>query len=142
MDENKRNALLRMGWDIHGAVEDSYRQHPATRNEAAGWREKQRLLLADMAIHLLQTALAPGDIALDRLSDNPPLSRSPHSCCAAGPGFKASTCSGARLMVWAGKANAKPASSRPRMIDSSSASRISTLASQSDTVIYENTSMS
>ena len=70
MDENKRNALLRMGWDIHGAVEDSYRQHPATNNQAAGWREKQRLLLADMAIHLLQTALAPGDIALDRLSDN------------------------------------------------------------------------
>jgi hypothetical protein len=70
MDDNKRHELLRMGWDIHGAVEEGYRQHPATRHDPEDWREKQRLLLADMAIHLLQTALKPGDIELDKLRNN------------------------------------------------------------------------
>jgi hypothetical protein len=59
-----------MGWEIHAAVEDAYRSHPATRETPAEWREKQRLLLADMAIHLLQTALAPGSIELDKLKNN------------------------------------------------------------------------
>ncbi len=70
MDDDTRNALVRMGWEIHAVVEASYRQHPATRGEPDAWREKQRLLLADMAIHLLQTALKPGDIELARLQDN------------------------------------------------------------------------
>ena len=70
MDKDKRQELVRMGWDIHGVVEESYRQHPATRNEPDHWREKQRLLLADMAIHLLQTALKPGEIELDKLRNN------------------------------------------------------------------------
>jgi hypothetical protein len=70
MDENKRNALVRMGWGIHGAVEDSYHAHPAGRNDGDAWLEKQRLLLADMAIHLMQTAIAPGEIELDKLRNN------------------------------------------------------------------------
>lgn len=70
MDARKRNALIEQAWHLHGVVEDSYRQHPATREDAGKWTEKQRLLLADMAIHLLQTALAPGGIELDKLKNN------------------------------------------------------------------------
>ena len=70
MDDEKRRELVKMGWDIHGVVEESYRQHPATRSEPEAWRDRQRLLLADMAIHLLQTALKPGSIELDKLRNN------------------------------------------------------------------------
>ncbi|MCS0580132.1 hypothetical protein NX784_00855 [Massilia pinisoli] len=70
MDEKQRSQLTRMGWDIHGAVESAYLRHPATRDVPADWKEKQRLLLADMAIHLLQTALKPGAIELDQLKNN------------------------------------------------------------------------
>ena len=70
MDELKRNELVRMGWDIHGAVEESYHAHPAGRNDGEAWLDKQRLLLADMAVHLLQTAIAPGEIELDKLRNN------------------------------------------------------------------------
>jgi hypothetical protein len=59
-----------MGWKIHGVVEESYRSHPATREDEAGWLDKRRLLLADMAVHLLQTALQPGSFDLYRLKDN------------------------------------------------------------------------
>jgi len=62
-----------MGWEIHGAVEESYRAHPAIKGGAGDsheWREKQRLLLADMAIHLLQTAIKPGAIELNNLQNN------------------------------------------------------------------------
>jgi hypothetical protein len=34
------------------------------------WLDKQRLLLADMAVHLLQTAIKPGSLELDKLRDN------------------------------------------------------------------------
>jgi hypothetical protein len=70
MDEKKRSALIRMGWEIHGAVEEAYLCNPATKNTPAEWSEKQRLLLADMAIHLLQTALKPGSIELEKLKNN------------------------------------------------------------------------
>lgn len=70
MDANKREALARMGWEIHAAVEDAYLAHPATREVPGEWMDKQRLLLADMAIHLLQTALKPGAIEPDKLRNN------------------------------------------------------------------------
>jgi hypothetical protein len=70
LDENQRGELARMAWKIHGAVEEAYLRHPATKNAPAEWSEKQRLLLADMAIHLLQTALKPGDIELGSLKNN------------------------------------------------------------------------
>lgn len=70
MDENKWHELIRMGWEIHGTVENAYLSHPATRNSPAEWNGKQRLLLADMAIHLLQTALQPGAIELEKLRNN------------------------------------------------------------------------
>lgn len=50
-------------------VEERLLGHPATR-DSNDWLDKQRLLLADMAIHLLQTALKPGDIELDKLRNN------------------------------------------------------------------------
>jgi hypothetical protein len=70
MDENERSELIRMAGKIHGAVEEGYLRHPATKNAPAEWIEKQRLLLADMAIHLLQIALKPGDIELGKLKNN------------------------------------------------------------------------
>ncbi|MBQ5949153.1 hypothetical protein [Massilia sp. ST3] len=59
-----------MGWEIHGAVEESYHAHPAGKGDGAAWLDKQRLLLADMAVHLLQTAVAPGEIELEKLRNN------------------------------------------------------------------------
>jgi hypothetical protein len=72
MDDNKRNGLIQIGWEIHRAVEESYRRDPATRQGESPdrWIEKQRLLLADMAIHLLQTAIRPGAIELEKLQNN------------------------------------------------------------------------
>lgn len=69
MDDATRAEILETGWRIHNAVEDSLLSHPATRGDE-DWQDKQRLLLADMAIHLLQTALAPGGIRLDKLRNN------------------------------------------------------------------------
>ena len=72
MDQSTRADIAAQGWHIHGIVEEAYRRHPAIRTDppSADWLEKQRLLLADMAIHLLQTSLRPGDIALDQLRNN------------------------------------------------------------------------
>lgn len=69
MDESKRAEIIRMGWEIHGVVEESYLRHPATRGGDA-WADKQRLLLADMAVHLLQTAIRPGKLDPDSLKNN------------------------------------------------------------------------
>lgn len=73
MDDSKRTELIGMGWQIHGVVEESFRNHRAIKGGEGGnaaWLEKQRLLLADMAVHLLQTAIRPGDIELDKLRNN------------------------------------------------------------------------
>lgn len=70
MDDNIRNELVRMGWEIHAVIEESYHAHPAGPDDVEGWREKQRLLLADMAMHLLQTAIAPGEVELEKLRNN------------------------------------------------------------------------
>jgi hypothetical protein len=70
MDEKTRNELTRTGWEIHGVVENAYLCHSATKNVSVEWMEKQRLLLADMAIHLLQTAIKPGNIELEKLTNN------------------------------------------------------------------------
>ena len=73
MDENERSELIAMGWKIHAAVEASGFRHAAAGADGvapAHAQERQRMLLADMAIHLLQTAIAPGALDLDRLQDN------------------------------------------------------------------------
>ena len=61
--------LIKTSWELHSTVESSYLAHPAT-NKDQEWLEKQRILLADMAIHLLQTAVKPGNIELDNLRNN------------------------------------------------------------------------
>jgi hypothetical protein len=69
MDDAIRNEILQLGRQAHGLTESAYRQHPSTRGES-GWTEKQRILLADMALHLLQTALKDGGLPLDGLKRN------------------------------------------------------------------------
>jgi hypothetical protein len=73
MDESTRAEVIKMGWKIHGLVEESYLRHPATKGGEGSidnWMDKQRLLLADMAVHLLQTAIKPENIELDKLKNN------------------------------------------------------------------------
>jgi hypothetical protein len=73
MDDSTRAGIIKAGWEIHRVVEQNLLLHRATRGAGeagADWLEKQRLLLADMAIHLLQTALKPGEIELDKLRNN------------------------------------------------------------------------
>ncbi|KGF78805.1 hypothetical protein IA69_28020 [Massilia sp. JS1662] len=69
MDDQTRADIIKTSWGIHRTIEERLLSHPATRG-SDDWLDKQRLLLADMAIHLLQTALKPGDIELDKLRNN------------------------------------------------------------------------
>lgn len=61
--------MITTSWELHSQVEMAYLNHPANKNDDE-WLEKQRLLLADMALHLLQTSISPEEIKLDRLQDN------------------------------------------------------------------------
>lgn len=73
MDEKQKQEFMAQAWQMHAVIENSCLAHTAAmagENNPAHWTERQRLLLADMAIHLLHTALEPGDIRLDRLRDN------------------------------------------------------------------------
>lgn len=69
MDETVRNKILAMSRTAHGWTESSYQQNPAKRGDS-GWADKQRVLLADMALHLLQTSLKEGPISEDELKRN------------------------------------------------------------------------
>ncbi|MEI4551787.1 hypothetical protein [Pseudoalteromonas spongiae] len=69
MNDIERNELIKTSWQLHSLVEDSYLNNSATKGDEE-WLEKQRILLADMAIHLLQTAMKPGSIELDKLKNN------------------------------------------------------------------------
>jgi hypothetical protein len=69
MDDLTRADIIKTSWGMHRVVEERLLGHPATR-DSHDWLDKQRLLLADMAIHLLQTALKPGEIELDKLRNN------------------------------------------------------------------------
>lgn len=69
MDNIEREELIKTSWELHALVEASYIANHATKGEPE-WLEKQRVLLADMALHLLQTAMKPGDIELDKLKNN------------------------------------------------------------------------
>ena len=54
---------------MHNQVEASYLNNQAIPGDDE-WLEKQRTLLADMALHLLQTSISPGKIELDKLRNN------------------------------------------------------------------------
>lgn len=69
MNDIERNKLIKTSWQLHSLIEDSYLNNSATKGDEE-WLEKQRILLADMAIHLLQTAMKPGSIELDKLKNN------------------------------------------------------------------------
>jgi hypothetical protein len=69
MKDVERKKLIKTSWELHSSIESSYLAHPGSKGESK-WLEKQRILLADMAIHLLQTAIAPGDIEIDKLKNN------------------------------------------------------------------------
>ena len=67
-DENKLE-LIKTSWELHEQVETTYLNHKAKLGDD-DWLEKQRFLLADMALHLLQTSVKPGELKLERLRDN------------------------------------------------------------------------
>ncbi|MBC3767039.1 hypothetical protein [Neptunicella marina] len=69
MDEQQKQQILDISWQLHAMVEQAYIDHRAKKGDD-NWLDKQRLLLADMALHLLQTAIKPDDIALDKLTNN------------------------------------------------------------------------
>ena len=69
MTKEERQYIIATSWELHSKVETSYLNNPAKQEDEA-WLEKQRILLADMAFHLLQTSISPGEIKLDRLRDN------------------------------------------------------------------------
>ncbi|WP_342120407.1 hypothetical protein [Pseudoduganella sp. OTU4001] len=61
--------VLSLARTAHDLTESAYLQHPSKRGEA-GWQDKQRILLADMALHLLQTALKDGELSQESLKRN------------------------------------------------------------------------
>lgn len=69
MNDATRHAIAALGHQAHALTESAYRQHPARRGEPE-WAEKQRILLADMALHLLQTALGDGALSGAQLQRN------------------------------------------------------------------------
>ena len=69
MNNLERQQSIKKSWDIHNVVETAYLKLNATKGDEQ-WLAKQRILLADMALHLLQTALNPDEIDLDKLKNN------------------------------------------------------------------------
>lgn len=69
MNAVERQKLINTSWEIHSVVENAYLNLNAVKGDDE-WLEKQRILLADMALHLLQTAINPGAIELDKLKNN------------------------------------------------------------------------
>lgn len=69
MNKIDRLEILKTSWEIHSQVEASYLNNQAKLGDGE-WLEKQRILLADMALHLLQTSISPGEIELDKLRNN------------------------------------------------------------------------
>ena len=69
MNDAEKNELIETSWKLHHCVESYYLDHSATKGEN-NWLDKQRLLLADMAIHLFQTSVNPGDMDLEKLRNN------------------------------------------------------------------------
>lgn len=69
MDQETKEKVLAIARTAHDLTEASYQKHPASRDDPA-WFEKQRILLADMSLHLLQTALRDGELSEDHLKRN------------------------------------------------------------------------
>jgi hypothetical protein len=69
MNGEIKREILALAHQAHSLTESAYRAMPAIRG-GEGWHNKQRVLLADMALHLLQTSLADGDLAPAQLQRN------------------------------------------------------------------------
>ena len=69
MNKEERLKIVESSWKLHSLVESSYLKNSAKKGDEE-WLEKQRILLADMALHLLQTSINPGEIKLDKLRNN------------------------------------------------------------------------
>jgi len=69
MDEQVKEEILSQSRVAHGLTEAAYQKHPSRKGDA-GWAEKQRILLADMSLHLLQTSLRKGELSRDDLKRN------------------------------------------------------------------------
>ena len=69
MTTEERQHIIKISWELHDKIETNYINNKAIKG-SNDWLEKQRILLADMAIHLLQTAIKQEEIKLDRLQDN------------------------------------------------------------------------
>lgn len=69
MNSQEKEQIIKTSWQLHAQVEQAYAEHLAVKDDPF-WLEKQRLLLADMALHLLQTAIKPEEMALDRQQNN------------------------------------------------------------------------
>ncbi|WP_028102201.1 hypothetical protein [Pseudoduganella violaceinigra] len=69
MDEVVRNEILSLAKAAHDLTESSYQANASIRG-APGWMDKQRILLADMALHLLQTSLRDGELFEEGLKRN------------------------------------------------------------------------
>ena len=69
MEQASKQHIIDQSWDIHALVESAYLSHPSKKGQD-DWLDKQRLLLADMAIHLLQTSLQDNQMNLDKLRNN------------------------------------------------------------------------
>lgn len=69
MDEFTQEQILAMGNTIHSWTEAHYATHRAIKGDPE-WAEKQRILLADMAMHLLRTSLNRGELDTQELARN------------------------------------------------------------------------
>jgi hypothetical protein len=69
MDKQQRQELLILSWSMQDKVEQAILHHAAAANDTT-YSDKQRLLLSDMALQLLQTALKPGRLESEDLISN------------------------------------------------------------------------
>lgn len=69
MDDKQKQEIIDDSWVHHNAIEQAYLAFEASAKDPQ-WPEKQRLLLADMALHLLQTALNPSTLDNEKLRNN------------------------------------------------------------------------
>ena len=69
MTEDQRHDMLTQSRIFHDRIEHEYLNNSSAKGDD-DWLEKQRLLLADMALHLFQTALNSGDFRQDNLRNN------------------------------------------------------------------------
>jgi hypothetical protein len=61
--------ILTLSREAHDLTETAYHAHPGVKGDPA-WPAKQRLLLADMALHLVQTAMRDGQLDAAKLQNN------------------------------------------------------------------------